>query len=183
MIIDPNDFPAIRELLQKWNMKPELVLLTHEHCDHIGGLNQLQETYPVTVVATQACSEGIGNKTRNMSRMMETFLYFKSGEKTFVHYPPFQCEKADLIFTDKLSCEFGAKELELIRLPGHTPGSHGDPGMTDVYFAEIIFFRGTKLSRGCRGETEMPMKNMQDHGWERSRTEHGSFRDMENLFR
>ncbi|HCW27238.1 MAG TPA: MBL fold hydrolase [Lachnoclostridium sp.] len=123
MIIDPNDFPAIRELLQKWNMKPELVLLTHEHCDHIGGLNQLRETYPVTVVATQACSEGIGNKTRNMSRMMETFLYFKSGEKTFVHYPPFQCEKADLTFTDQLCCEFGAKELELIRLPGHTPGS------------------------------------------------------------
>ena len=55
--------------------------------------------------------------------MMETFLYFKSGEKTFVHYPPFQCEKADLTFTDQLSCEFGAKELELIRLPGHTPGS------------------------------------------------------------
>ena len=114
--------------------------------------------------------------------MMETFLYFKSGEKTFVHYPPFQCEKADLTFTDQLCCEFGAKELELIRLPGHTPGSMVIR-YNGVYFAEIIFFRGTKLSRGCRGETEMPMKNMQGHGWERSRTEHGSFRGMENLFR
>ena len=90
MIIDPNDFPAIRDLLQKRNITPELVLLTHEHCDHIGGLNELRKTYPVTVAATEACSEGIGNKTRNMSRMMETFLYFKSGEKNFVHYPPFQ---------------------------------------------------------------------------------------------
>ena len=39
MIIDPNDFTAIRELLQKWGLMPGLVLLTHEHCDHIGGLN------------------------------------------------------------------------------------------------------------------------------------------------
>ena len=36
MIIDPNDFTAIRELLQKWGLMPGLVLLTHEHCDHIG---------------------------------------------------------------------------------------------------------------------------------------------------
>ena len=83
MIIDPNDFTAIRELLQKLGLMPGLVLLTHEHCDHIGGLNELRRTYPVTVAATEACSAGIGNQTRNMSRMMETFLYFKSGEKKF----------------------------------------------------------------------------------------------------
>ena len=71
MIIDPNDFTAIRELLQKWGLMPGLVLLTHEHCDHIGGLNELRRTYPVTVAATEACSAGIGNQTRNMSRMMD----------------------------------------------------------------------------------------------------------------
>lgn len=81
MIIDPNDFTAIRELLQKLGLMPGLVLLTHEHCDHIGGLNELRRTYPVTVAATEACSAGIGNQTKNMSRMMETFLYFKSRGK------------------------------------------------------------------------------------------------------
>lgn len=123
MIIDPNDFQAIRGMLQKCNTMPKLVLLTHEHCDHIGGLNELRKAYPAIVAATEACSEGIGNKTRNMSRMMETFLYFKSGEKKFVHYPPFQCEKADLTFNECLCCKFATKELQLIPLPGHTPGS------------------------------------------------------------
>ena len=111
MIIDPNDFPAIRELLQKWGLKPGLVLLTHEHCDHIGGLNQLREDISGDGGGdTEACSAGIGNQTRNMSRMMETFLYFKSGEKTFVHYPPFQCRKGGSdIYGPALLCKFAAK--------------------------------------------------------------------------
>ncbi len=149
MIIDPNDFPAIRDLLQKRNITPELVLLTHEHCDHIGGLNELRKTYPVTVAATEACSEGIGNKTRNMSRMMETFLYFKSGEKNFVHYPPFQCEKADLTFKDWICCKFATKDLELIPLPGHTPGS-----MVIRYDGRI--FCGDYLLPGDKVVTRLP---------------------------
>lgn len=149
MIIDPNDFTAIRELLQKLGLMPGLVLLTHEHCDHIGGLNELRRTYPVTVAATEACSAGIGNQTRNMARMMETFLYFKSGEKKFVHYPPFQCRKADLTFTDQICCRFATRQLELIPLPGHTPGS-----MVIRYDGYI--FCGDYLLPGDRVVTRLP---------------------------
>ena len=125
MIIDPNDFTAIRELLQKWGLMPGLVLLTHEHCDQIG------------------------NKTRNMSRMMETFLYFKSGEKKLVHYPPFQCRKADLTFTDRICCKFATRQLELIPLPGHTPGSM-------VIRYDGCIFCGDYLLPGDRVVTRLP---------------------------
>ena len=124
MIIDPNDFTAIRELLQKLGLMPGLVLLTHEHCDHIGGLNELRRTYPVTVAATEACSAGIGNQTKNMSRMMETFLYFKSGEKKFVHYPPFQCRKADLTPDLLQICN---KAAGADPASGAYPREYGDP--------------------------------------------------------
>lgn len=127
MIIDPNDFTAIRELLQKLGLMPGLVLLTHEHCDHIGGLNELRRTYPVTVAATEACSAGIGNQTKNMSRMMETFLYFKSGEKKFVHYPPFQCRKADLTFTDQILLQICNKAAGADPASGAYPREYGDP--------------------------------------------------------
>ena len=149
MIIDPNDFQAIREMLQKCSMMPKLILLTHEHCDHIGGLNELRKAYPAIVAATEACSEGIGNKTRNMSRMMETFLYFKSGEKKFVHYPPFQCEKADLTFKESLRCRFTTKELQLIPLPGHTPGSM-------VIWYDGCLFCGDYLLPGDKVVTRLP---------------------------
>ncbi len=100
--------------------------LTHEHCDHIGGLNELRRTYPVTVAATEACSAGIGNQTRNMSRMMETFLYFKGGEKKLVHYPPFQCRKADLTFTDRICCNCN-KAAGADPASGAYPREYGDP--------------------------------------------------------
>ena len=84
MIIDPNDFTAIRELLQKWGLMPGLVLLTHEHCDHIGGLNELRRTYPVTVAATEACSAGIGNQTRfAIGKITQSYVIQRADQTAF----------------------------------------------------------------------------------------------------
>ena len=48
-IIDPNDFEEIDKILQEQNLTPEWVILTHEHCDHMAGVEGLREKYPLKV--------------------------------------------------------------------------------------------------------------------------------------
>ena len=123
LIIDPNSFSGIDQAMQKWNTRPTLVCLTHEHCDHIGGLNELRARYPVLVAASAACSLGIQDTRENMSRRMELFLYYKSGETRRVSYPPFACRAADLTFGTAVDLPFAGEWVRMVSLPGHTRGS------------------------------------------------------------
>lgn len=149
MVIDPGSFRVLEPMLQKWNSCPSLVLLTHEHCDHIGGLNELRGKYETVVVSSSACGEGMQNARENMSRMMETFLYYKSGETRLVPYKPFTCRASDLMFYDQICLQFGGKPLWMKSLPGHTHGS-------SVIFYDGILFSGDYLLPGDRVITRLP---------------------------
>ena len=123
IVIDPNNFELLEQTFQVWNLKPEYVLLTHGHCDHISGLNELREHYEVTVVSTTVCSKEIQNTRDNMSRMMELFLYYKSGERKVESYDSFCCEAADIHFQDQIQIPFTNDYIRMKALPGHTHGS------------------------------------------------------------
>lgn len=123
LIIDPNDFVRIDQLLQAQRWIPDWVLLTHEHCDHIAGLNKLREDYSVKVLASKACSCGIQSTTMNMTRIMETYLYFKSGGALLTKYPRFTCAPADVTFEASFDVNWYEYHFHFISVPGHTPGS------------------------------------------------------------
>ena len=46
VVIDPNHPRGPLELLERLGWKPELILLTHEHCDHMAGLEALRRRWP-----------------------------------------------------------------------------------------------------------------------------------------
>ncbi|MCD8082146.1 MAG: MBL fold metallo-hydrolase, partial [Clostridiales bacterium] len=123
LVIDPNDYSQLKPLLQKWGVRSPLVLLTHEHCDHIGALNALRDEFTPLVVASRACGEGMQSMKENMSRMMEMFLYYKSKCTRLVSYEPFSCRPADVLFSEELSFPFGGGRVWMKSLPGHTHGS------------------------------------------------------------
>ena len=61
VVIDPNDPRGPLERLEALGWTPERILLTHEHCDHMAGLEALRNRWPgVWVAATAACSAGLG---------------------------------------------------------------------------------------------------------------------------
>ena len=141
VVIDPGESENLLRLLEENRWAPELLLLTHEHCDHMAGMDALRERYPsARFLATKKCNEGIQDTRLNMSRMMEVYLYFRG--KPGVPYRRFACRPADEIIADDAALSWRGHVLRFIPLPGHTPGSEG------IYLDEKTFFCGDYLIPG-----------------------------------
>ena len=128
VVIDPNDPRGPLERLEALGWTPERILLTHEHCDHMAGLEALRNRWPgVRVAATAACSAGLGDTRLNMTRRMEVYLAFRG--KPGVSYPPFVCRPADETYEHACECVWRGHRLRsgdylspgeevILRLPG-----------------------------------------------------------------
>lgn len=124
VVIDPNDPKGPAGRLEELGWTPELVFLTHEHCDHMAGVPALRARWPeVKVVASAACSANLQNTRINMSAMMEVYLTFHG--KPGVTYPPFACGAADITYTKPYETVWRGHRIRCVPLPGHTPGSAG----------------------------------------------------------
>ncbi|MEG0804853.1 MAG: MBL fold metallo-hydrolase [Lachnospiraceae bacterium] len=121
LIIDPNQYDKIYDYLCEYHWTPQMIILTHEHCDHIGGLESIRSTYQIPVIASKACSEGIQSTKNNMSSMMEVYLYFKG--KQGVTYPSYQCRPADIIYEEQYEWTWKEHKILCKSIPGHTLGS------------------------------------------------------------
>ncbi len=156
VVIDPNDPVEIPALLTAQGWQPELILLTHEHCDHMAGLEALREKWPrATVLCSERCSLGIQDKRLNMSQRMEVYLAFQG--KAGVSYPPFVCRPADRTFGDTYMTEWRGHRLHCVAAPGHTPGS------TCILWDERILFSGDYLLPGQEVILRLPGGSQEDY--------------------
>lgn len=138
LVVDPNDPRGPLSVLEERGWTPELVLLTHEHCDHMAGLEALRERWPqAKTIATAACSANLQNTRLNMSAMMEVYLTFHG--KPGVRYPPFVCRAADTVYTQAYTTCWRGHSVRCVPLPGHTPGSAG------IFLDETTLFSGDYL--------------------------------------
>ena len=138
VVIDPGESERLLRTLDEYGWEPELILLTHEHCDHMAGLDALRETYPqARFAASTVCNDGIQNTRLNMSRIMEVYLYFRG--KPGIHYDPIVCRPADEIIEENAQLSWRGHTLRLVPMPGHTPGSVG------IFLDEKAFFSGDYL--------------------------------------
>ena len=138
LVIDPGEHVKLLSILKDCGWEPELILLTHEHCDHMAGLDALRDQYPqARFAATAVCNAGIQSLRLNLSRIMEVYMYFRG--KPGIHYEPFVCRPADEIIAGDAQLEWRGHLLRLVPLPGHTPGSGG------IFLDEDVFFSGDYL--------------------------------------
>ena len=145
LIIDPADCAAVLERCR--GAATVTALLTHEHFDHISGLNKLRELrrwnlspefgehqkdyaieinenmeFPCLVVAGEICSKRIQDVRENMSVYADVLA--ELAEKQLVGpVEPFTCQEADITFKDYYSFCWLGHTVDLFATPGHSAGS------------------------------------------------------------
>lgn len=126
--------PELDAVLKENNAQLKYVFLTHAHFDHIMGLKALQDKYQIKVYMHQDDKE-ILDGTNN-------FL-------TAVGMDPIEIPTVDVYLKDGDKVKVGNVELDVIHLPGHTPGGVG-------YKYEHWLFAGDTIFMNSIGRTDLP---------------------------
>ena len=100
LIIDPSDRAAVLDRCKE--AKNVTVLLTHEHFDHISGLNRIRDLCASScrVIADATCSERIQDTKANLSAYADVLAEL-GGKQISEHWLPFACKAADITFENR----------------------------------------------------------------------------------
>ncbi|MEW6109702.1 MAG: MBL fold metallo-hydrolase [Nitrospirota bacterium] len=141
IIIDPGDeFERISDLIDSKGIKPEYIVFTHAHYDHVCAARELKDKYGAIVIMHDN-ELTIYNLTRE--------LCISWG------YEPDDFPPPDRTVKDGDDISAGKTVLKVIHSPGHTPGS------ICLYGGETLF-TGDTLFAGSAGRTDLPGGNTEE---------------------
>ena len=123
LLIDVSDTDKIRRLITAHNWTLEKILLTHEHVDHIVGLEQIRSLTDAPVISCTACSSRIGIPKQNLSTFYDLLVYAYTGTICKNRHDSFSCRPCEVTFQDHLTISWHKHIFRLYRCPGHSPGS------------------------------------------------------------
>ncbi len=130
----------------------ELIILTHEHYDHISGVNYFRSKWNCTVYGNKCCKERCGKPEKNLAAYFMALFIGRSEEERQQAAELFQDHyhcMVDRIFERKMELEFGQMKWELVSTPGHSSGSI-------CILVENALFSGDSLVQGAKVLTRMP---------------------------
>lgn len=144
IIVDPGskDSLEIVDFITKNNLKPEFVILTHEHFDHVWGVNELKSKYDIKIISRQLCSDKIVDRKKNMS-----LFYDQIGFETNPCDITIESIENTLFWNDV--------KIDFIKTPGHT-----DCSISFLIFDKI--FVGDLIIPGFKTVTKLPSGNKKD---------------------
>lgn len=101
------------------------ILLTHEHYDHISGVNYFKEKYPnAQVICSKKCSENLISPSKNLSLHFDAFCKIQTWIKNQEEVKPivYTCN-ADIVFSQYFKMVWNKHVIEMFYTPGHSEGS------------------------------------------------------------
>ena len=123
VIIDVPD-KRIPAIIEQIGLKPEYIILTHEHVDHLWGLNKLVQKCSCKIIAHEMCSVNIQDSMRNKAREYHIYYALKYKKKLSEgKRPDYRCGNADITFTDKYDLYWRGHLFHMVYAPGHSEGS------------------------------------------------------------
>ncbi|MHA4807820.1 MBL fold metallo-hydrolase [Flavitalea flava] len=143
-IIDPgcyfgNERAGLQEYIEQQGLKPEILLNTHCHLDHVFGNKFVYDTWSLPLHLHEK----------------EKPVLESAPEWGLRWGLPFENYRGELIFLEEgQQVALGVNELKVIFLPGHSPGSIGFYSEADRFI-----IGGDVLFRGGIGRTDLPGGN------------------------
>jgi glyoxylase-like metal-dependent hydrolase (beta-lactamase superfamily II) len=146
VFIDPGfyydeEFDEIRDYISSRNLKPVKILNTHCHFDHLMGVGFIRNEFGVPFFAHPA----------------DNFWVEKAVEQAQMFgFEMSPVQPADGFFNDNEQVCFGNSVLEIIHVPGHSPGhvAFYHAGSASLLAGDILFY-------GSIGRTDLPGGNYQ----------------------
>lgn len=155
LLIDPSENAKLLKMLNKNKTALDHILLTHEHYDHINGVNWWKEKFPLAeVFCSEPCAERIQNPRANSSRYFEAFCQIQTWTKNQKPMPSVEyiCH-ADKTYSNTYFMEWHGHKLRFQEAAGHSPGS------SLIFLDENILFSGDSLSKDYVAATRFPGGN------------------------
>lgn len=138
LIVDPGEGQPIVEACQELQVKPQAILITHGHLDHVGGVAALLKTYPDLKVYGPTQDDQI--MLKHLQRQAASFGIENSGDFTTAYV------SAGQVLEPMAGCS-----LKVLHTPGHTPG-----GVCYYCEKENFVLVGDTLFAGSIGRTDFP---------------------------
>lgn len=140
IIIDPGEeAERIFQFIEKKGLKPQAILLTHGHFDHIMAAEAVKKKYEILIYAAEAEKRTLADPAVNLSVQMRK---------------PVSME-ADVWLKDGEELELLEQVVRCLMTPGHTEG-----GMCYYFPSAGLVFSGDTLFQESVGRTDFPTGSM-----------------------
>ncbi len=153
LVVDPTVSTEAERILQESNVEKCVVLLTHEHYDHISGVNWLKEKVKCEVVCSKICAQRIRDPKKNSAAYFDALFLNRTEqirEKVQeITKADYYCQ-ADVTYVGRLNFEWMGLRIEMGEAPGHSPGSQ------IIRVNEKYYFTGDYLIPGEPVITRFP---------------------------
>lgn len=151
IIIDPGfeSLDQVKEVVATNRLKPVAILLTHGHIDHMWSVTPLADGYSIPAMIHEADKQLLANPELGVSDAGRDMIRQLGGNFS----DPAEVET----FRDDVALSILGYSMDVIHLPGHTPGSVGY-----LIKGHDTFFSGDVLFQSGIGRTDLPGGNLKD---------------------
>ena len=160
LIIDPCISVLAKQFLLKHNVKDITVILTHEHIDHISGVNMLRQIAKCKVICSEKCAERIVDSRKNAAAYFEGMYSMRTVNELeqikALKLSNYTC-CADKTFKEKIEFDWYGLNFKCIEMPGHSPG-----GIVIIVNNKYIF-SGDNYIPGEKVITRLPGGSKKDY--------------------
>ena len=145
VVFDPHKKSELLELLCDRQIEHIHILLTHEHYDHVSGVNWLCEATNADVYCQKDAAEALSKEHIKTPRFISTIIANEDRKDGGHRYQDFKAQfkpysiKVDRLFTDNDSFRIGCLNFDVKSTPGHSPGS------SCYYMNNSVVFTGDTL--------------------------------------
>lgn len=159
IIIDPCIDEELKKVLEQKEITNVLVLLTHEHYDHISGVNWMRDICLDTyVVCSCGCAGNLKDPEGNLSAFSDVFLMDKEPERNSfagLNFKPYSCQ-ADETYEGRKEWNWEGHKIVMQETPGHSKGS------SCILMDDMYLFSGDTLVTGHETILRLPGSSKKD---------------------
>lgn len=153
MIIDPIVNDEVLDMMYEHKVQVLKILLTHEHYDHISGVNYYKEQLPCVVICSSLCAEALPYPRKNLSRYYSLVIQAHMGKTVLsdvkINSCTYSCS-ADEVFKKYYEFMFEKHHITIQSVGGHSEGS------SFIFFDKDAIFTGDNLIPGTKTINILP---------------------------